>query len=618
MRSVHGITWKDDLAWMEDMKGGDWKKIIEKAQQQWKKESKGLNDVASLMSAEIAAASYVSHLPLFQANEIQIASVGTTFLHWCWKDNVDKVRAAADIETCKSLPGFAWVMETVEEAKGAEVYQLACYVKERDEKPVWTVRAKDSFAPKVLVLQGRVYVLESKNRLIYNTLVSFNALTGKDRKILYKEDDEIYNLSLERCSCDIAYMIRSTGPKQDLFVIDGKTQSASLLDGISLESRRFVLSNKPFAFYTWTAKEGWKASKELLNMYQLPSKEELDNPEYILCQKGSFESPKEGFLVTKAKGERTIWKLHKGKKAEHIWKGLGNVLVDAWDGPWIRIEQPGCEAIWWNYEKDEKPIRTISFTQKVEVLDLKPSPLRCVIVRSPEKPIGLLVVGYGAYGMSTKMNTARWQPLLHRGWAICIGLWRGGGDDSPVWEDAGRLGGRQAVLADAEEVVRAAQKATGCGPESTWLYGRSAGGLWVGGLVASLGREICSGAYMEVPYLDVLQTTTNATLPLTLIEADEFGYPLKRISDLEGILRWSPMELVRNDGGAKAREVKQIVRTGLHDKEVYAYESVKWVTRCGSRSLLAVEEDQGHFVGGSTGLEQQGLDLAMLMKLFSE
>lgn len=606
MRSIHGITWKDDLAWMEDMKGTQWKKTIEKAQQRWKDESKGLDETAKLFAAESTAASYVAHLPMFQGNLIQIASVGTTFLHWCWEGQTDKIHAAADVETCKRLPGFVWAIETVEEAKGAEVYQLACYVKEK-EAPVWTVRAKDSFAPKVLVLQGRVYVLESKNRLIYNTIVSFDALTGKDRKVLYEEKDEIYNLSLERCSCEIAYMIRSTGPKQDLFFIDGKTQSASLFDGISLESRRFILSDKPFAFFTWTAKDGWKASKELLNMFEFPSKAELENPESILC--------KRNILVTKAKGERTIWRVSKYKKPEVLWQGIGNVVADSWDGPWFCIQQPGCEAIWWNCERDEKPIEN-TFTQNIQILDLKPSPLRCVIVCDIKKPTGLLVIGYGAYGMSTKLNTYRWQPLLHRGWAICFGLFRGGGDDSPAWEDAGRLGGRQAVLADAEEVVRLAQKATGCGPESTWLYGRSAGGLWVGGLVASLGREICSGAYMEVPYLDVLQTTTNATLPLTLLEADEFGYPLKRISDLEGILRWSPMELVRNDNGAKAKEVKQIVRTGLHDKEVYAYESVKWTTRCGPRSLLAVEEDQGHFVGGSTAFEQQGMDLAMLMKLF--
>ena len=93
--------------------------------------------------------------------------------------------------------------------------------------------------------------------------------------------DKIYNLSLERCSCDIAYMIRSTGPKQDLFVIDGKTRSVSVVDGILLESRRFVTSDIPFALFTWTAKSGWKASKELLNMFQLPSKADLANPESI-------------------------------------------------------------------------------------------------------------------------------------------------------------------------------------------------------------------------------------------------------------------------------------------------------------------------------------------------
>jgi protease II len=121
---------------------------------------------------------------------------------------------------------------------------------------------------------------------------------------------------------------------------------------------------------------------------------------------------------------------------------------------------------------------------------------------------------------------------------------------------------------------------------------------------------------MEVPYLDVLQTTTNTKLPLTFLETDEFGLPMQRLSDFTGMMRWSPMELLRADS-TKAKEVQQIVRTGLHDKEVYAYESVKWVERCGRQCLLAVEDGQGHFVHGRTGLEQQGMDLAVLLDLAS-
>jgi protease II len=119
---------------------------------------------------------------------------------------------------------------------------------------------------------------------------------------------------------------------------------------------------------------------------------------------------------------------------------------------------------------------------------------------------------------------------------------------------------------------------------------------------------------MEVPYLDVLRTTTNRSLPLTDIEADEFGLPARDISEFVDITRWSPMERVPAEGLPAAF---QIVRTALNDSQVYAYESVKWVTRCGKSAFLAVEAGQGHFASGSKNREQQAQDLAVLLR-FSE
>jgi protease II len=114
---------------------------------------------------------------------------------------------------------------------------------------------------------------------------------------------------------------------------------------------------------------------------------------------------------------------------------------------------------------------------------------------------------------------------------------------------------------------------------------------------------------MEVPYLDALRTMTNRTLPLTDIEADEFGLPEQRLSDFASALEWSPMELLPESG---VKGVWQIVRTGLNDSEVFAYESAKWVERCGPAAYLAIEGGQGHFVSGAVGLRQQATDLAVV------
>jgi protease II len=126
---------------------------------------------------------------------------------------------------------------------------------------------------------------------------------------------------------------------------------------------------------------------------------------------------------------------------------------------------------------------------------------------------------------------------------------------------------------------------------------------------------------MEVPYLDVLRTTTNRSLPLTEIETDEFGLPEQRISDFAGMLRWSPMEML-SSAGKGTPGVAQIVRTGLNDNQVLAYESAKWVVRSRTRSrtrpiFLAIQGDQGHFVHGDLGASQEAEDLALILKISS-
>jgi protease II len=110
------------------------------------------------------------------------------------------------------------------------------------------------------------------------------------------------------------------------------------------------------------------------------------------------------------------------------------------------------------------------------------------------------------------------------------------------------------------------------------------------------------------------------------LETDEFGLPAMRLSDFEGMMKWSPMETL-----PKGLKISQIVRTGLNDSQVFAYESAKWMVRSSSgqsqasglsqlagqthRQLLAIQGGQGHFVNGSVGLQQQAEDIAVLMSL---
>jgi oligopeptidase B len=241
-----------------------------------------------------------------------------------------------------------------------------------------------------------------------------------------------------------------------------------------------------------------------------------------------------------------------------------------------------------------------------------------IIVNSPHVHMrSLLVVGYGAYGHSTNINTSRWVPLLRRGWGIVFAFVRGGGDHTMAWANAARTWRREASVADFECVVRAAQKETGISAKSTVVYGRSAGGILVGSAAArQVGISLFAGLYAEVPYLDVLRTTTNPDLPLTQLEYEEFGDPLRRIEDLVAIATISPMESIPEEGFPK---LFALMRTGGNDREVLAYEPVKWILRARGKSqmdstkLLAFEDNQGHFVDEVSGIENRAVDLGILL-----
>jgi hypothetical protein len=598
-RTLHGITWRDELAWMEDMKGDRWATFIKTQQAKWDTLVETEKETIPLFSAELEAAKKISAVPMFRAGGTVEIGVGGTFsMMWRWtKEN--KVHGASELQARK---GYVWAIEEI--GNGAEVYAVRLYKKGK-ETPIWEKRG---VAPFVAVVGDRCYCLLAKNKLIYYTLISWQAYTGIDEKIHYVESDYRYNLELLRGDDEHAYLRRQAGGKQDAFLV--LESNITLLEPISLESRRFVFGSHTGEYLYWSKEQGWKASRALLTKkLSLPSFQK-EVPEHLDTRKG--------LLVTKWQGCRTLWKLRKSAPCLMIWRNYGQVLLDPWDGSWGRITQPGVDVVWWDSASSERPHTAFawgrqSFCKFAKSLDGTSIPFLLTRPTKPAKPRGLLVVGYGAYGMSTPFSTSRWEPLLKRGWAVAIGLWRGGGDHTPEWEDAGRVHGRVLVLEDAEAVVKAAQKITGCSAKSTVLYGRSAGGLWVGGLVAKYPTgALARGAYMEVPYLDVLRTITNRSLPLTNIEADEFGLPEQRLSDFVSALEWSPMERLP-EGGVKG--VWQIVRTGLNDSEVFAYESAKWVERCGPSSHLAVEGGQGHFVSGAIGLNQQASDLAVLLKL---
>ncbi|MBM41831.1 MAG: oligopeptidase B [Acidobacteria bacterium] len=221
----------------------------------------------------------------------------------------------------------------------------------------------------------------------------------------------------------------------------------------------------------------------------------------------------------------------------------------------------------------------------------------------------LLLYGYGAYGISMDpaFNSARLS-LLDRGFIYAIAHIRGGQELGRRWYDAGRLGQKQNTFSDfiacAEFLVR--ERRTGAG--QLFAMGGSAGGLLLGAVV-NQRPDLFAGAVAQVPFVDVVTTMLDETIPLTTGEYDEWGNPSERQA-FEDILAYSPYDNVT------AQDYPALlVLAGLHDSQVQYWEPAKWVAKLRAFKtdnrplLLKTNMDAGH--GGVSGRYRRYREVAL-------
>lgn len=225
-------------------------------------------------------------------------------------------------------------------------------------------------------------------------------------------------------------------------------------------------------------------------------------------------------------------------------------------------------------------------------------------------PAPLLLYGYGAYGISMEptFRSARLS-LLDRGFTYAIAHVRGGEELGRRWYDDGKLRKKKNTFTDfiacAEHLVAAGRTA----PERLFAMGGSAGGLLMGAVV-NMRPDLFHGVVAQVPFVDVVTTMLDESIPLTTGEYDEWGNP-NQPDDYACIRSWSPY-----DNMAPVTWPHLLVMTGLHDSQVQYWEPAKWVARRrtlqpddGRRLLLKTNMDAGH--GGASGRFRQYRETAL-------
>jgi oligopeptidase B len=211
----------------------------------------------------------------------------------------------------------------------------------------------------------------------------------------------------------------------------------------------------------------------------------------------------------------------------------------------------------------------------------------------------LLQYGYGAYGLSMdpEFSSARLS-LLDRGFVYAIAHVRGGQELGRRWYDEGKLRCKLNTFTDFIDVTRFLVREGYADATRVFARGGSAGGLLVGA-VANLSNGDYRGILTHVPFVDVVTTMLDESLPLTTLEYVEWGDPRER-DDYEYMLSYSPYDNVA------ARDYPaMLVTTGLWDSQVQYFEPAKWVARLrrlktdDNPLLLRTNMDAGH--GGKSG-----------------
>ncbi|GAB2641411.1 S9 family peptidase [Gordonia jinhuaensis] len=231
-------------------------------------------------------------------------------------------------------------------------------------------------------------------------------------------------------------------------------------------------------------------------------------------------------------------------------------------------------------------------------------PLSLVYRKGIDKPAPLLLYGYGSYesSMDPSFSVSRLS-LLDRGMVFAVAHIRGGGEMGRHWYDDGKTLTKKNTFTDFVDSARHLVKTGWTTPSQLVAEGGSAGGLLIGA-VANLAPELFNGILAVVPFVDPLTSILDPSLPLTVIEWDEWGNPLQSKEVYEYMKSYSPYENVD-----ELSYPAILAETSLNDTRVLYTEAAKWVARLQEKTvgdapiMLKTEMSAGH--GGVSGRYKQ-------------
>jgi oligopeptidase B len=220
----------------------------------------------------------------------------------------------------------------------------------------------------------------------------------------------------------------------------------------------------------------------------------------------------------------------------------------------------------------------------------------------------LLLYGYGSYGYTIPCNfSATRLSLLDRGFVFAIAHVRGGKFMGEAWYQDGKMNQKRNTFTDFINAAEWLGMKGYCNPNSIYAQGGSAGGLLMGAVI-NMAPYLFKGVVAQVPFVDVVTTMLDETIPLTVGEYEEWGNP-NEVDSYWYQLSYSPYDNVR-----KMNYPALFITTGYHDSQVQYWEPLKWIAKLRTMNtgnqplLLDCTMDAGH--GGGSGRTSERLEVA--------
>ncbi|MDT8304592.1 MAG: S9 family peptidase [Anaerolineae bacterium] len=236
------------------------------------------------------------------------------------------------------------------------------------------------------------------------------------------------------------------------------------------------------------------------------------------------------------------------------------------------------------------------------------------------EPVPCLLYGYGSYGISIDPGfDSNRLSLLDRGWIYAIAHIRGGQEMGRWWYEQGKYMHKQNTFTDFIACARHLIDQGYTRPDLLAIFGGSAGGLLVGA-VLNMAPELFHAAVAAVPFVDIVTTMLDESIPLTVTEFEEWGNP-KEHEYYEYMLSYSPYDNV-----SVQTYPHLLVTAGLNDPRVQYWEPAKWTALLRAHkqgdNLLLLKTDMGAGHAGPSGrydyLKERALYFAFLLHVFDQ